>query len=123
MPFELQTAADGVRLILAGRLGVQQARWLWEALQPAIAAHQSIRLRAEGLDEMDTSIIQILCRLNHGTGQFQIDATSDGFVAALRGRGLATFFVPPAEPETQTAPLPPKLKFDPLAKAARQGHG
>jgi len=138
MPFELQTAPDGVKLILVGRLGVQQARLLWDALQPVIAANQSIRLQAEELDEMDTSIIQILCRLNNRTGQFQIDATSDGFVAALKGRGLATFFVPPslvspslvspsfvpppAEPETQTPPLQPEIELDTLANAARQGH-
>ena len=35
MPFELQTAADGVKLSLAGRLGVQPARSLWDALRPA----------------------------------------------------------------------------------------
>jgi ABC-type transporter Mla MlaB component len=143
MPFELQTTADGVKLVLAGRLGVQQARSLWDALQPVIAANQSIRLQAEELDEMDTSIIQILCRLNNRTGQFQIDATSDGFVAALKGRGLATFFVPqslvspsfvspsfvspsveppPAEPETQTPPLQPEIELETLANAARQGH-
>ena len=138
MPFELQTTADGVKLVLAGRLGVQQARSLWDALQPVIAANQSIRLQAEELDEMDTSIVQILCRLNSRTGQFQIDATSDGFVAALKGRGLATFFVPqslvspsfvspsvelpPAEPETQTPPLQPEIELETLANAARQGH-
>ncbi len=134
MPFELQTAADGVKLILVGRLGVQQARSLWDALQPVLAANQCIRLQAEELDEMDTSIIQILCRLNNRTGQFQIDATSDGFVSALKGRGLATFFVPPsfvspsfvpppAEPETQTPPPQPAIELDTLANAARQGHG
>jgi hypothetical protein len=122
---------------------VQQARSLWDALQPVIAANQSIRLQAEELDEMDTSIVQILCRLNSRTGQFQIDATSDGFVAALKGRGLATFFVPqslvspsfvspsfvspsveppPAEPETQTPPLQPEIELETLANAARQGH-
>jgi ABC-type transporter Mla MlaB component len=124
MPFELQTAAEGVTLILAGRLGVQQARSLWDALQPVIAASQSIRLQAEGLDEMDTSIIQILFRLSRRTGQFQIGETSDGFLAALKGRGLETFFVPPpAEPETQIPPPQPEIKLDTLAKAARQGHG
>ncbi len=132
MPFELQTAADGVKLILVGRLGVQQARSLWDSLQPIIAANQSIRLHAEGLDEMDTSIIQILCRLNSRTGQFQIDATSDSFVSALKARGLATFFVPPSlvsssfeppstQPETQTPQ--PEMTLDTLASAARQGHG
>ncbi len=129
MPFELQTTADGVSLVLAGRLGVQQARLLWDALQPVIAANHSIRLQADKLDEMDTSIIQILCRLNSRTGQFQIDATSDGFVAALKERGLATSFVSssfaaaPAEPETQTPALQAEIELDTLAKAARQGHG
>ena len=137
MPFELQTAADGVKLVEQARRATSAIAL--DALQPVIAANQSIRLQAEGLDEMDTSIIQILCRLNSRTGQFQIDATSDGFVAALKGRGLATFFVPqsfvppsfvspcfvpsPAEPETQTPPLQPEIELDTLAKAARQGHG
>ena len=122
MPFELQTAADGVKLILAGRLGVQQARPLWDALQPAMAASQSIRLQAEGLEEMDTSIIQILCRVSSRSGQLQIGETSDGFLAALERRGLEKFFVqPPAltEPESQV----PQTEAETQAKAARQGHG
>jgi ABC-type transporter Mla MlaB component len=133
MPFELQAAADGVNLVLAGRLGVQQASLLWDALLPVIAAKQIIRLQAEELDEMDTSIIQILCRLNSRVGHFQIDTTSDGFVAALKARGLATFFVAPlvspslasaqAVPEAPTRPLRPEIDLDTLAQAARQGHG
>jgi ABC-type transporter Mla MlaB component len=82
MPFELQTSANGVRLILAGRLGVQQARPLWDAMQPAIAAGQNIRLQAGELEDMDTSIIQILCRVCGQTSRLQIGETSDGFLAA-----------------------------------------
>jgi ABC-type transporter Mla MlaB component len=135
MAFELQATADGVNLVLAGRLGVQQARPLWDALQPAIAANQSIRVQASGLDEMDTSITQILCRLSSRSGQFQIGEISDGFVTALKGRGLAKFFVhpsaafvlPSAELETQILktqiPEHVETKLDTLAKAARQGHG
>ncbi len=122
MPFELQTAADGVKLILVGRLGVQQARPLWDALQPAMAASQSIRLQAEGLEEMDTSIIQILCRVSSETGHLQIGETSDSFLAALERRGLEKFFVqPPAltEPESPV----PQTEAETQAKAARQGHG
>jgi ABC-type transporter Mla MlaB component len=122
MPFELQTAADGVKLILVGRLGVQQARPLWDALQPAMAASQSIHLQAEALEEMDTSVIQILCRVSSKTGHLQIGETSDGFLAALERRGLEKFFVqPPAptEPESQV----PQTEAETQAKAARQGHG
>jgi ABC-type transporter Mla MlaB component len=120
MPFELQTVAGGVKLILAGRLGVQQARPLWDALQPALAASQSIRLQAEELEEMDTSIIQILCRLSSPVGRLQVGGISDAFLAALKRRGLEKFFVqPPPEPESQIPQPPPQ----PKAKAARQGHG
>jgi ABC-type transporter Mla MlaB component len=121
MPFEVQTAADGVKLILLGRLGVQQARPLWNALQPAIAAGQSIRVQAEKLDEMDTSIVQVLLRLSTRKDQFQIGETSDGFYAALKGRGLQDFLVQlPVELE---AKIPQLLPPETLAKAARQGHG
>ncbi len=121
MPFELQTDAGGVKLIMAGRLAVQQARPLWDALQPAMAASQSIRLQADELEEMDTSIVQILCRVSQAR-QLQIGGTSDGFLASLKRRGLETFFVqppPPSEPELPT----PKPKAGTKAKSARQGHG
>ena len=119
MPFELQTVAGGVKLILAGRLGVQQARPLWDALQSAMSARQSIRLQAEELEEMDTSIIQILCRVSQ-TSQLQIGETSDGFLGSLKRRGLEKFFVqPPVEPESQI----PQPQAETKAKSARQGHG
>jgi ABC-type transporter Mla MlaB component len=120
MPFELQEAEHGLTLILAGRLGVQQARPLWDAIQPALNANRSVRLEAGEVAEMDTSILQILCRMNARAGQFQIGETSDAFLAALQKRGLENSFVPPeGKPESQMVPAPAKKK----AKAARQGHG
>ena len=122
MPFELKTVAGEARLILAGRLGVQQARPLWDALQPAIVAGQSIRLQAAELEELDTSIIQIICRVSGQAGLLHIGETSDGFLSALERRGLEQFFVQPpgpSEPESATPPLQANTK----AKAARQGNG
>jgi hypothetical protein len=110
-----------VKLILAGRLGVQQARSLWDAVQPAIAAHQSIRLQAGEVEDMDTSIIQILCRVSSQTGLLEIGETSDGFLAALERRGLEQFFVHP--PGRSEEPPTPQPEPDTEAKAARQGHG
>lgn len=132
MPFELQPAPDGVNLILLGKLGVQQARDLWDALQPAMAAGLSIRLQAERLEEMDTSIVQILCRLSSLSGGLKIGETSDGFLTALKRRGLEEFFVQPLAPTGPEAQIPqtqipqpqiPQPQVPPLlAKAARQGH-
>lgn len=122
MPFEIKTVAGEVKLILAGRLGVQQARPLWDALQPAMSARQSIRLQAAELEEMDTSIIQILCRVSGQTGLLHVGETSDNFLAALKRRGLEQFFVQPPgmiEPESST----PQPQANTKAKAARQGNG
>lgn len=119
MSFELQTGGEGVDLILAGRLGVQQARALWDALQPMIVASQSVRLQAGQVDEIDTSIIQILLLLSRRTGHFQAGEVSDGLLTALKGRGLEAFFAPSAAQEAQTPPVRPKTR----AKAAGQGHG
>jgi ABC-type transporter Mla MlaB component len=131
MPFELQATADGVKLMLTGKLGVQQARPLWDAMQPAMAASQSIRLRADELEEMDTSIIQILCRASSRGGQLQIGETADGFLMALKRRGLEKFFVQLAtgpDPEAQTSPGQTPLPETPeteipasVANAARLG--
>jgi ABC-type transporter Mla MlaB component len=101
MPFDLQAGSNEVTLILLGRLGVQQARPLWQALQPALDGKQTIHLQAEGLEEIDTSILQILCRLSR-SAHLQIGKPSDRFLDALKSRGLEAFFVrQPAKSEPQ----------------------
>ena len=85
MPFEVKTAAEETQLILTGRLGVQHAAPLWNALRSANSGERRIRLQAEALEEMDTSIVQILCRL---TNRLQIGEVSDGFLVSLQRRGL-----------------------------------
>jgi anti-anti-sigma regulatory factor len=117
MPFDLQTSPEGWKLNLVGRLGVQQARPLWDALQPAMAAKQIIRLQAEGLEEIDTSIIQILCRVGSRPGSLRMGDSSDRFLAALESRGLGTFFAhQTAEPESGIPQVPPEMKRTPKSK-------
>ena len=109
MPFELKMSAEGMKLMLVGRLGVRQARALWDALQPAVAAATPIRLEAEELEEMDTSIVQLLCRLSSLTGQLQIGGVSDGFLVSLQRRGLEKFFMQPSTPDrTKVRVMPVK---------------
>lgn len=110
MPFELKKDADGTKLMLMGRLGVRQAGALWNAVQPAVAAGTTIRLDAEELEEMDTSIVQVLCRLSSQTGLLQIGKVSDRFLVSLQRRGLEKFFIQPSAPrETEAQILRPKL--------------
>ena len=124
MPFELETVADGVKLILAGRLGVQQARPLWEALQSALAAKEIIHLHAVALEEIDTSILQILCRVRSQPGSLRIGETSDRLHAALDSRGLGEFFAHQTTgPESGIPQVPPETKRKTRLKPESKNHG
>jgi hypothetical protein len=98
MPFELNINTDGVMLILRGRLGVQQARPLWDSLQPSLLAGSAIELQAEQLEDMDTSIIQILYRANSESSPLRFGKISAGFTSSLKRRGMDGWFIqnPPA---------------------------
>ena len=127
MPFELKTDAEGTSLMLRGRLGVRQARALWDALQPAVAAGTPIRLEAEELEEMDTSIVQLLCRLSSQTGQLQIGGVSDGLLVSLQRRGLEKFFIQPSAPDetkvkVMRAKAPEKAKTIATSRNPRRRH-
>ena len=92
MPFEVNIAGSGVRLVLTGRLGVQQAKPLWDRLQTCIASAAPLSLDAENLVDMDTSIVQILFRLKHSTCSLHVDTVSAGFTDSMKRRGLEETF-------------------------------
>lgn len=81
-------------MILSGRLGAQQARELWEAAQAAMAGQRGLMVEAGEVEDMDTSVAQILCRAARLGGRFQIGGSSDGFLEALARRGLDRFLIP-----------------------------
>ena len=110
LPFELVTSEGKTKLVLKGRLGVQQARPLWDCLQSAQGDGTSVELDADALDGMDTSIVQILCRAAMNSNPVRIGRVSEGFTNALRLRGLEDYFTvaPPVQQTTnQIEPTPP----------------
>ena len=85
-----------------------------------MAAATPIHLEARELEEMDTSIAQLLCRLSSQTGRLQIGTVSDIFLVSLQRRGLEKFFIQPSTPaETKVQILRPNLaqKAKPVAAA------
>jgi ABC-type transporter Mla MlaB component len=107
MPFEMQTSDAGATLVLSGRLGVQQARPLWDATQAARTGQRPLQVQAAEVEDLDTSIAQILCRAASQGGQLQISGSSDGFLLSLARRGLDKFFVHAADaPASEQAPSP-----------------
>ncbi len=96
MPFEVSDGEGAAVLTLSGRVGVQQAASLWDALRK-LGEWERVLLSAERLEEIDTSTLQILCRLG---GRLQVGAVSDAFFTALHSRGMESLFaVRPAETE------------------------
>ncbi len=93
MPFAIQTGADRATLVLSGKLGVQQARPLWDAFQAAAALQPAVLVQASDVEEIDTSIAQILCRAVNQGAQLQIAGASDGLLVSLQRRGLERFFI------------------------------
>jgi ABC-type transporter Mla MlaB component len=89
----MQTRAGGSTLRLSGKLGVQQARPLWDAFQAAAALRRAVLVQARDIEEIDTSIAQILCRAVNQGAQLQIAGASDGFLVSLQRRGLEKFFI------------------------------
>ncbi len=111
LPFELVTSEGKTKLLLKGRLGVQQAGPLWDCLRSALRDGTSIELDADALDGMDTSIVQILCRAAMESNPVRIGRVSEGFSNALKLRGLEAYFAvasPVQRPPKQVAPTPRK---------------
>ncbi len=104
MPYEINAFADKSQLALKGRLGVQQAGLLWDSLQPVIASAGPIDVLAEGVEEIDTSIVQILLRLSQLPNGFEIITASSGLRTSLQCRGLASLLIQRQEVQTGMPP-------------------
>jgi ABC-type transporter Mla MlaB component len=102
LPFELVPSKHVTILVLKGRLGVQQARPLWDCLHSSLGYGTSVELDADALDGMDTSIVQILCRAAMEKNPLRIGRVSESFTNALKLRGLENYFAPLSQPP-QTA--------------------
>lgn len=120
MPFEIRTYDHGQMLMLSGRLGVQQARPLWDAMEAASALHGVLLLQAEAVEEIDTSIAQVLCRSLH-QGHLQVGSASDGLQASLQRRGLGDILIQPLNPsKTARQPSPSQALSEPIKTGKRR---
>jgi hypothetical protein len=89
-----------------------------------MAAKQIIRLQTERLEEIDTSILQILCRVGSRPGSLRMSDSSDRFLAALENRGLGTFFAhQTAEAESPLPQVQPATKRKAKLKPESQKDG
>lgn len=83
MPFAIQTTQDGLLLELAGSVTVRHARELGRCLASSLASGTAVTVRARDLDDIDTSILQLLVSLRKTSAAFVLQEFSEAFVNAV----------------------------------------
>ena len=121
MAFTLQQTGDELELSLTGRMGVQNAGPLWESLQEVLLDETTIVLNAADLEEMDTSVVQILCRLSAIPGKLRLAGLSEGLMISLQKRGLANLFIDPPRKAPQASTLEVSPSLNTMAPAMEEG--
>ena len=88
MPFTIAETDTGVLVELEGILTVRHARELWTRLEAALSGENTVEVRAERLQDADTSALQILLSLQKTVAEFHIRTASRGLVDSVARYGL-----------------------------------
>lgn len=94
MPFEIQNTTEGLTLRLSGDVTIRHASELSKCLASSLTSGIPVVVRTQELEDIDTSILQVLVSLRKTTPAFVLENPSEGFVnaverCALRGELLA----------------------------------
>lgn len=83
MPFEIHTTGEGLVLELRGRVTVRDAGELCKRLSSALTDGAAVTVRAGELEDVDTSVLQLLVSLRKSAGAFDLEEVSNAFVNAM----------------------------------------
>jgi anti-anti-sigma regulatory factor len=94
MPYEIQNTTEGLILGLSGGVTIRHAAELSKCLASSMTSGVTVVVRTQELEDIDTSILQMLVSLRRTTPAFILENPSEGFVnavdrCALRGELLA----------------------------------
>jgi len=94
MPYEIQNTTQGLILELTGGVTVRHAAELGKCLASSLTSGVTVVVRTRELEDIDTSILQMLVSLRRTTASFVVEDPSEAFVnlvdrCALRGELLA----------------------------------
>lgn len=94
MPYEIHNTTSGLILELRGGMTVRHAAELGKCLASALTSGAAVVVRTQELEDIDTSILQLLVSLRRTTPSFVLESPSEAFVnavdrCALRGELLA----------------------------------
>jgi ABC-type transporter Mla MlaB component len=94
MPYQIQNTTEGLILRLSGGVTIRHAAELSKCLASSLTSGVTVVVQTQELEDIDTSILQLLVSLRKTTPAFVLETPSEGFVnavdrCALRGELLA----------------------------------
>jgi anti-anti-sigma regulatory factor len=83
MPFEIQTTEAGLLLELTGAVTARYAGELGKCLASSLETGKTVTVKAGKLDDIDTSILQLLVSLRKTAAGFVLQEFSEAFGSAM----------------------------------------
>jgi ABC-type transporter Mla MlaB component len=83
MPYEIHNADKGVILELTGGVTARVAGELAKQIASSLTSADTIVVHAREVDDIDTSILQILVSLRKTVAGFELQEPSDAFLSSL----------------------------------------
>ena len=88
MPFSIARTPDCFVVKMEGAVTIRQARDLAAALGESLDDSAPILVDTEGLEDIDTCVLQLLCSLRNGAAALSFDNPSEVFLGAVDRCGL-----------------------------------
>jgi ABC-type transporter Mla MlaB component len=83
MPYEIQRTEDGLILELRGGVTVRHAAELGKCVASSLTSGAAVSVRTRELEDVDTSILQLLVSLRKTAAAFVLEDPSEAFVNAV----------------------------------------
>jgi anti-anti-sigma regulatory factor len=90
MPYQIQSATEGLILELRGDLTIRHAAELGKCLASSLTSGATVIVRTQELEDIDTSILQMLVSLRKTAPAFVLENPSAAFVNAVERCALRT---------------------------------
>jgi len=83
MPYTIQKDEQHLALVLSGGVTARDVSDLAKCLASSFATGAAIVVRAPELDDIDTSVLQMLVSLRKTAASFEVESPSEAFVSAV----------------------------------------
>jgi ABC-type transporter Mla MlaB component len=83
MAYEIHNTHHGLILELKGGVTARHAGELGKCLSSSLTSGASVTIRTEGLEDIDSSVLQMLVSLRKSVAMFSVDDPSEVFIGAV----------------------------------------